>query len=99
MVKKGRLDKHVFGDFSKTSSKISQRLAKDNFGTISRRFGPFFRTATVFGLIISENNFFFRICWFGGSKLEVTLRAAENFIRTPFYPAGKVDHVSQPGFK
>ena len=41
---------------------------------------------------------FFRICWFGGSKLQVTLRAAENFIKTPFYPTGKVDRVSQPSF-
>ena len=24
---------------------------------------------------------------------------AENFIRSPFYPTGKVDRVSQPGFK
>ena len=24
---------------------------------------------------------------------------AENFIRSPFYPTGNVDRVSQPGFK
>ena len=27
-----------------------------------------------------------------------TLRAAENSIKTPFYPTGKVDRVNQPGF-
>ena len=42
---------------------------------------------------------FFRTCRFGGSKLQGTLRAAENFIKTPLYLSGKVDRVSQPGFK
>ena len=42
---------------------------------------------------------FLRICWFGGSKFSGTLRAAENFIRSPFYLTGKVDRVSQPSFK
>ena len=42
---------------------------------------------------------FFRICWFGGSKLEATLRAAENFIKSPFHPTAKVYRVSQPSFK
>ena len=41
-------------------SAISQDWStdRDNFGTISRRFGLLFRIATVFGLIISEKKFF-----------------------------------------